>query len=633
MAHQGYAGRCRVEIVLIRDGKPWNLRRTLIRGVSGGSDPVLTDNDGSVQPIREVMPQLETLDAGEGTHIIFAPQSTPLRRQPEDLSAFERTVFTHLGLTQARGLLGHLQTFADHQEFVEGDLGGKLTEVRSKLDNQVRDLTTQRGRILSSPPWASDPVPSISESEQKVRVLIEDINNEPLASHLSGVSLDALIDHAEDGLKERRSMDQGTLQRELSHLEERLSRLETLLNILEEIEKHHDDLERARLALATKLEDSSLAELRASVEKGKTDTDTLTLKQQIAMRAILLLEREPADPVTCPICATEHPKIGLEATLQPLLRLPGDHISDLAQLEIRLKQAEELTFEVKHNQEQLDNRRRAAKEQEPHMDPEDVKELVDGISSSRLQVVIANLNKRKALVASQKADRESWHNHKQSELSLLKQEELFHRIQKDLNRLEGSRVRIERATKGYEDLVAFGESVRVIQSAVKSCLTERLEEETPLVAQNLTGVFATLTRHPWYDKLLINKAKLPTLELQVASSQDESGVGHPIDVLNGQAESALALVPYFAFSQEDNAPTEVYLVMLDDPTRAFDAEHIEVLVERLAELGRNTQLIVASQETDRFRDLLPKYFNSTDYVVVEPRNWSYLDGPVLDITY
>ena len=117
----------------------------------------------------------------------------------------------------------------------------------------------------------------------------------------------------------------------------------------------------------------------------------------------------------------------------------------------------------------------------------------------------------------------------------------------------------------------------------------------------------------------------------MTSSKDSSGRGHSTEVLNGQAESALELVPYFAFSQADDTPTEVYLVLLDDPTRAYDEDHIEILVERLADLGKRVQLMVASQESDRFRVMLPKYFERANYLIVEPAQWSHDDGPKLSI--
>ena len=61
VANWDYTGRCRVEIKLLKEGKLWNLRRTLIRGASGGSDPVLTDEKGKVHPVGEIMPQLDSV--------------------------------------------------------------------------------------------------------------------------------------------------------------------------------------------------------------------------------------------------------------------------------------------------------------------------------------------------------------------------------------------------------------------------------------------------------------------------------------------------------------------------------------------------------------------------------------------
>ena len=113
IANRDYTGQCRVEISLVSDGKQWNLRRTVIRGVSGGNDAVLTDDQGKEHPIKEIMPILDSVDAGEGMHIIFAPQTGVLRRQPEDLSAFERTVFYHLGLTNPRSMLSQLDAFLE----------------------------------------------------------------------------------------------------------------------------------------------------------------------------------------------------------------------------------------------------------------------------------------------------------------------------------------------------------------------------------------------------------------------------------------------------------------------------------------------------------------------------------------
>ena len=182
-------------------------------------------------------------------------------------------------------------------------------------------------------------------------------------------------------------------------------------------------------------------------------------------------------------------------------------------------------------------------------------------------------------------------------------------------------------------MVAFGESVRAIKGVVESQLSEQLAQDIPRVSELLSKAFGALTQHPWYDRLVIAKSTLPRLQLRVASSQDSNGREDPTGVLNGQAESALHLVPYFAFSQADDTPTEVYLVMLDDPTRALDTEHIIILVERLRELGRNVQLIVASQETERLIKMIPGVFDEDSYAIVEPTGWSPSSGPSLKVRY
>lgn len=117
------------------------------------------------------------------------------------------------------------------------------------------------------------------------------------------------------------------------------------------------------------------------------------------------------------------------------------------------------------------------------------------------------------------------------------------------------------------------------------------------------------------------------------SSSRYPGNTQPAGVLNGQAQSALDLVPYFALGGGKDSPTEVYLVLLDDPTRAFDKEHIAILIDRLADLGQRVQVVVASQETETFRELLPCSFDRADYVVIEPKNWSFEGGPVLNVEY
>ncbi len=635
IANRDYSGRCRVDITLMHGKKLFNLRRTLIRGVSGGSDPVLTDEDGKEHLIRDIMPQLDSVDAGEGMHIIFAPQATPLRRQPEDLTPFERTVFNHLGLTHPRALLTQMNSFLDEQELVENNLGEKLTAVRYEIDNQISERTRQRGYILSSPPWGSDQSPSTAESENKARDLIKEITGKQPDESLAGSSLEALIDNAEDALMNRYNQDQVELENEREQIIERRNKLEAFCDVLKEIEEQQTLIQNVQSQLNAVLEDMSLNELQNSVNETREEVDIAALRRRIAEITVELLHRNQTESVSCPVCKNMHHWQDLESALQQTAgQQSEDAISRLDQLEFRLKQAEKLENKAQKLRNELADMEKRANGIRADIDPDDAQELSKQVNIDDLNTIIDRCSEHEASLEAQLDGQEDEFNAIRLRLSKLEEEAKFHQINNELGHLQQSRDRFAaEVEKAYHELVLFRESVRTIQQAVESCLNEQLKRDIPEVSESLSQVFAALTRHPWFDQLTIARDKLPKLELQVASSQDPFRNEHPTGVLNGQAESALELVPYFAFSQADNAPTEVYLVLLDDPTRAFDEEHTKILVERLADLGNHVQLMVASQETARFRELLPENFERSSYVVVEPTRWSYHNGPELEIEY
>ncbi len=634
IANRDYSKRCRVDITLMSEGKKLNLRRTLIQGASGGSDAILTDEHGEELSIRDIMPQLDSVDAGEGMHIIFSPQSTPLRRRPEDLTPFERTVFNHLGLTHPQALLSQLDSFLNNQEHVEKNLGAELTATRQKVDTQIGELNSRRGNILSSPPWDDDRTPSVADSENKARDLIIEITGKQPDPSLSGASLNALIDNGEDALEDRRDQDQGGLKIKKEIFVKRRNSLEELREIEKELKIQKSQVQDLQSQLDAMLEGKSLDELRDSSKKMREATDAAELRHQIVERAIELLNRDQKDSVYCPVCEVEHHRQPLRSALQGTAsRHSDDANSRLNQLESWLKKAEELEHGAQRLRNELAETEQRANDIRADLDPDDVQELSDQVNMEQLDEMIKRCLNRESSIKDQIEQKESWFGAIKSRLFNLKEEGKFHQIQDELINLQQSRNRFKEVEKAYQDLVSFGESVRIIQQAVETCLKERLEKDIPGVSENLSQVFVALTRHPWFDRLIIARDPLPKLELRVASSQDSSGTSHPTGVLNGQAESALDLVPYFAFSQADNAPTEVYLVLLDDPTRAFDEEHTKILVKRLADLGHYVQLMVASQETARFRELLPKNFEQSEYVIVEPTRWSYHDGPELEIEY
>ena len=632
--NRSYAAACRVILSLTSDEKLYSLRRTLIRGASGGSDASLTDEAGQEHSIRELMPQLDSVDAGEGTYIIFSSQAAPLRRQPQDLTPFERTVFNQLGLSHPRSLLSEIDEVLVDQGLIEQRLGEQLTKVRDELNGQVSSIENQRGLITSSHSWEGNQPPSGIQSENKVKDFIAELSGNLSDESLSGVSLDGLISHADDALKNRRV--QTDLQDEVKQVATTRGLLEGLRNTRNDIATKRDTIAELQSQIDSVLDGASPDELRTRITEMKEEEEAIALRHRVVEDATKLVGRGNAESVLCPVCESEHQKDDLESTLEHVAsQLTGDHASHLTELEDQLSNAERLESDAATHKKELAELEKRRTPLRTRIDAINDGALLpqDQDSNEHLEAVIKRCVEREESITTQLEGHEDWFNSMQARLSNLRRESSFHTLQERLTKVLESKNRFDQVNRAYQNLVSFGGSVRTIRSVVEASLTARLEEGIPVVSENLSQVFYALTRHPWFDRLELDKDKLPKLELRVASSQDSPGVSHPTDVLNGQAESALGLVPYFAFSQTDDAPIEVLLLLLDDPTRAFDEEHIGILVERLAELGRHVQLVVASQETARFRQLLPLHFETGEYVIIEPTEWSYHDGPKLNIEY
>ena len=631
VANQDYPGPCRVVITLVRDGKVWNLRRTLNRGTTGGAPAELTDESGSVHSIREIMPQLDSVDAGEGMHIIFAPQSAPLQRQPSDLTAFERTVFNHLGLTHPRALLSHLHEFLEFQRISEGNLGEKLTDARTKIDKRAEDVQRSINEIRASPPWGGGRAPTLGQSENKVRDFLKEVTGNPPEDSLRGVSLEALIGSLENALQSKQIQDRESLESDATAYQDRRQRVEDLRNAIDTVNEQHNIVRGLGTEIDDLLRGSTTDDLRDMVERAKEEAEAEALKAGLTRDALTLFSQDDTEYVNCPVCESQHERKGLKSALEESTASHADRgTSNLRELDSRLQRVLSLQNTLSDENDELVPLKAGLEKIESHLDEEDREYLRH---TEDFEALVEGLEERESTVRGQLEDQDGWFNEKRAEVSKIKDEGRYHKLSEQMQSLTEFGNRFSQVELAYRDFVQFGVSVDAIEVAVKTVLNEQLAEEIPVVSETLSEVFSALTQHDWYDQLLISESSLPSLELRVASSQDPSGREHVTGVLNGQAESALDLVPYFAFSQIEDAPTEVYLVLLDDPTRAFDDEHIEILVSRLAELGKQVQLILASQESDRFDPLIPRAFEKGSYIRIEPTGWSHDGGPKLDYKY
>ena len=636
VANSNYSGNCHVEIALMTDDKEWNLQRTMVLGTNR-SEYTLTDESGQSRLIREVIPLIDTLDTGEGIHIIFSSQSEPLRRQPDDLSSFQRTVLNHLGLLRPKALLNEIGEFLDKNKEIEDHFGDRLTQARQTIDSEIARLQIRRSGFLNPAPWGNEPQPTLADSENKARDLIQAISGAPPDASLANVSLPALIAEAEKALNQRREQTIDELERESETIDSRRQKLETLrLNLLM-IDVAEDQLQSVQSQIRSELRDRTSEDIRKDLSDAEDARDEAVLKAQIVNATTSLLERDQPDDVACPVCAVEHPLFELRKAVNHRKESTDEAHnvteSRLHQQERLLQRARQLESERDEKEKSLESANRSRIGTLSDVDEED-KNFAEVTSYEDLTKRIAQLSERQASISEQINDRQKSLGVLESRLQNLRQEASFHQVRQELLDAQKHQERFEPVVNAYDNLVAFGESAREIQKVVGKCFSERMKDEIPSVSGVLSKVFAGLTQHPHYDKLAFDENALDEakLILRVASSKDDA-IPMDTSVLNGQAQEALALVPHFAFSQSEDATTEMHLLMLDDPTRAFDRKHMQYLAEHLSLLGQQAQLIVASHETERFRELLQEHFDEGSYAIVEPTNWSPTEGPELNVEY
>jgi hypothetical protein len=198
VANQTYAGDCSVELQIEQAIQEWTLKRRLMTGTSETRAELL-DKQGQPHPLASVLPELVSVPAGEGMHIIGKAQSAPLRRLPEDVSPFERTIYSYLGLADVRGVIIRLEDFIRLQETTEKELGEEVGKRKINTESELSRMIEQRDEIIKNPPWGTGSIPTqadtISKIEQFIKELSVGITSQ--STPVGGLELGSLIREAE----------------------------------------------------------------------------------------------------------------------------------------------------------------------------------------------------------------------------------------------------------------------------------------------------------------------------------------------------------------------------------------------------------------------------------------------------
>ncbi len=642
VANQDYTGSCRVDLVLKRGDGDWTLKRTLIRGVSGGSDADILDNLGQSHGIKEVLPRLQSLPAGEGMHIVYAAQNAPLRRPADDLSPFEKTIYSYLGLADVRVTISRLNDFLETHVLRENTLAKDIDEKRSYLESELGRATDQRQRFIENRPWPGDHVPIQEETATRIGTFIKGLS---LGAYSETVSptpgIFSLIDEAESVFNRVSDISGSAIQARIAEVQKQIGAAALLSSELANREAKlataQQEIALLKERLVAALSGTTLESLAKSVEAFDKDVEDKALLLDLQHRARIWTERHIKEPEEqyCPICRREHElrallqsladRVARESAERKAIVAKRDNLKTQYQETMRLvKQVEELDASCSSFLRELcDTTDKIRSFLDSDLQNEDIASALHAyLTASESDRV--NLQSKLRETGELK---QAW----KRELENLQDEVRFHKVQQQLISLHQRMRDLEAVRDSLKTLVLFGDSVRQLRDNLERALNETLKVALPSINEKLSEAFIGLTEHPVYSRVLIAEGRLPKLELRVATDNNRLAGWEPSAVLNGQALNALELVPYFAFSELTDVPLEVYLLLLDDPTQSFDGHHIDILVGKLAELGRRVQLIVASHEIGYFQNLLSKHFDRDEYIVARVTGFLPRNGPTLEI--
>jgi len=258
-------------------------------------------------------------------------------------------------------------------------------------------------------------------------------------------------------------------------------------------------------------------------------------------------------------------------------------------------------------------------------------------TSEKVESILERLEKEEEELERSLESKEGYRRNWERKIEKVKEEMRFHRLRKRKEKLEMRlEVGLSPVEESYGELVEFRESLEDTRDALYSELKRVLEDALPPISEMMTEVYKHLTNQLSFDIIKLRLEEQdgsfsPKLMVRVASSDEPDLLLDPEQVLNGQALSALRLVPYFVFSRFQRDRWGLDLLLLDDPTQSFDTQRIELLLKELGAASAHAQVIVSTHEEDRFRPLLPKFFKEEDVTIVNVKGFDRIEGPRFDI--
>ena len=624
--NQFYRGNCIVQIALRSLDGIWTMQRRL-RASGGESDLTVRDPSGTERNLEEVFPQLSRIGPREGTHVIYAAQQPSNRRPEADITDFSYVVYRYLGLEEIPRLTEVLSGLSEDWATQEAEICRDVEELGDLFSERISEVDRELNRITSSPPWGETTTPTNEHTRENIEQLISDA--EGLGAPCSKDELDGLsprekLTGVETAIRAFFKEEQEKVSHRRQELSNRYDDAKLTLANADSASLRIEELSSAAQAkrekLEANLEGCTLGELKNSLKQTEGGFEAAQSRMDVVRASLKYLEM--LDGISgqefCPACDTGFQPGELIAELQTLSSNGDNETEELLQrrdaLRKQIAACEQLSDQIEADESQIANQQNILNENLEHG------ESAFGLSSP------VTLNSVRDYYASARKSFEEltqWLESRTEALRVwekrienLRIERMFHRLRNRKARLQSLRDgRYEKLHDSLKDLSDLRNIADETRKLLNTHLRERLHEDLLPVGEKMTEVYRRLTGNPTFDSINIRLGEGPngslTLELRVYSTRGSGSWSVEQGILNGQALNAIQLVPYFVFSSYQDSPL-LDLLLMDDPTQAFDASKIKLLLEELSKATSHATLFIATHEEDRFLPMLKDYFSADD---------------------
>ena len=641
--NQFYAGNCFVQMSLSGPDGIWTMQR-LLRDSSGEGRSRVFDPTGKERNLEEVFPQLSRIGHMQGAHAIYAPQQPSNRRPEANITDFRYVVYRYLGLEEIPRLADLLSDVSEDWALHETEICRRVEQLGDRFSDRISEVDSELNQITSDRPWGDTATPTNGDTRAKVVQLIADAVEFGAAcskDDLEGLALQDQIYEVETAIRAFFRDDQTDLNQRFQELSSRyedakstLSDAETASNRAEQISI---DVRKLRQNLMDTLDGSAIDELENSLQETEGGFQAAQSRMDAIRASLKYLDTVDAgvDQISCPTCDTGFQPAHLVALLHGLsstgdaeteqLLEQRDSLKDQIQTCKRLnQQIEELDTEIAKHWEELNTKLEHGETVFSLLSPVTLDSL-----RSHFQCVKDRYDEMSQLSESKTQALMDWNKRTAS----LRREVQFHRLRSRKTRLQNLRDEryedLHDSLRDLSDLRNIADETRLL---LNTHLRERLQQDLPPMGEEMTEVFRRLTGNPTFDSISIrqgeNSTGSLTLDLRVASSRGAGTWSVEQGILNGQALNAIQLVPYFVFSRYQDSPL-LDLLLLDDPTQAFDTSKIKLLLAELSKATSHATLFIATHEEDRFLPELKDYFEAEDVKAYRAIDIGE-DGPVFE---